>query len=338
MSVMVFMDCGAPTLHNKLTRFADIGLMGINIKHRWRDTFDWTDLPEFKAYRRKFARFIKANSDVIDEYANLDIIGNAEKTWENQQWMEARGLTPLPVWHLGTDIKWLEMYLEKGYKHICFGGMSPNTIHLLKPALDYLWSKYLTDKDGMPLVKVHGFAMTAFHLMLRYPWYSVDSKTWSDHARFGQVLVARKDVRGEYVYRKPVVVTVSGRIGSKSGTKTSAHSGLPKKHLNVMPIPDQKAVLEYLEMLGIGLGNSTFREEPLGYKPKPNQELWARPATKEQSGMVEIIVERGVTNCYAARMGVNIHFFTEIERTAPAWPWSIFDTIGRQAQERVSLL
>ena len=37
-------------------------------------------------------------------------------------------------------------------------------------------------------VRLHGFAVTDPQLLLRYPWHSVDSKTWKEMASYGFVL------------------------------------------------------------------------------------------------------------------------------------------------------
>jgi hypothetical protein len=48
----------------------------------------------------------------------------------------------------------------------------------LKGKLDTIWLNRLTDPDGTPKVKVHGFGLTNIQLLFRYPWYSVDSTSW----------------------------------------------------------------------------------------------------------------------------------------------------------------
>ena len=59
-----------------------------------------------------YIQFIKEHKDVIDVYANLDVIGDAEATWRNQLRMEKAGLNPLPVFHYGEDISWLKNLLK----------------------------------------------------------------------------------------------------------------------------------------------------------------------------------------------------------------------------------
>ena len=106
------------------------------------------------------------------------MIGSPEGTWKNQMIMEKAGLKPLPCYHFGEDTKWLQRYIDKGYDYIALGGMVGRPRPALLQWLDTIWSDYLTDSKGMPIVKIHGFGMTSLRLMLRYPWYSVDSTSW----------------------------------------------------------------------------------------------------------------------------------------------------------------
>ena len=125
-----------------------------------------------------YIAFIKEHSDHLAVYANLDVIGSPEGTWRNQRRMEAAGVKPLPCFHYGEDPKWLKKYLDRGYDYIALGGMVPISTPDLKIWLDDIWKNYLTDTDGMPLVKVHGFGLTSNSLMRRYPWFCM---TEEDH-------------------------------------------------------------------------------------------------------------------------------------------------------------
>lgn len=135
---------------------------------------------------RKYAKFILANSDIIDVASVLDGIGDAQLTLDNQHQLEDLGVQVLPCFHFGEDVSYLERYLED-YDHITIGGMVPIPNAQLLPWLDFLWANFLTDDKGWPLAKVHGFGLTAMNLVYRYPWYSVDSSSWVQSGAFGQV-------------------------------------------------------------------------------------------------------------------------------------------------------
>lgn len=184
----VFVDCGAPTLYNQLSRKFDKKTMGSSFKDRRHDSFDYVEMDEYKEYRDNYIAYLLENKDKIDVYSNLDVINNPKLTWENQKMLEAAGLKPIPVFHLGSPEKWLERYLKK-YDYIALGGLVPNKTAVLVPILDRLFKKYLLDDKGFPKVKLHGFACTAFTLMNRYPWYSVDSTTCGKLAMYGHIIV-----------------------------------------------------------------------------------------------------------------------------------------------------
>lgn len=117
-------------------------------------------------------------------YAGLDVIGNAEKTLKNQEKMEKEyGLNPIPTFHMEEDVKYLYPMIDK-YDYIALGGMvfSKNT----KQWLDEVWSIILRKK---PTLKVHGFGMSDQSLIMRYPWYSVDSSSFKSGKRFGRMIL-----------------------------------------------------------------------------------------------------------------------------------------------------
>jgi hypothetical protein len=135
-----------------------------------------------------YCDYIKRNQDIILVASVLDGIGDPLKTWQNQEIMQSHGVNPLPCFHYGEDERYLEHYIAN-YEYITLGGMVPINKQQLQLWLDRIWSRYLTDKDGMPIRKVHGFGLTRVGLMQRYPWYSVDSSSWVQNARTGGIMI-----------------------------------------------------------------------------------------------------------------------------------------------------
>ena len=153
------------------------------------------DSGAFSAWSRKitidideYIAFIKKYEKYLTVYANLDVIGDAEATLKNQKYMENKELNPLPTYHLGSDVKYLEYY-AKNYSYIALGGMAGTgtATKQIISQLDPIWDKYLTNEDGSAKIKVHGFACTGLEIISRYPWYSVDSTSWVMTGRFGSV-------------------------------------------------------------------------------------------------------------------------------------------------------
>lgn len=152
------------------------------------------DSGAFSAYTKginvdivEYCNFIKRNGDIIEVASVLDAVGDPLKTWQNQQHMEALGAPALPCFHYGEDERYLEHYVAN-YEYITLGGMVPISSPQLVLWLDRIWDRYLTDGAGKPRTKVHGFGMTSVPLMIRYPWYSVDSSSWVQVGSMGSIM------------------------------------------------------------------------------------------------------------------------------------------------------
>lgn len=260
---------------------------------------------------QEYIEFIKDHQKHLTVYANLDVIGSAKGTWKNQVIMEKAGLSPLPCFHYGDDIKWLKRYLSKGYDYIALGGMVPISTKDLRPWLDDLFDNYLTDDDGMPIIKVHGFGLTSHGLLKRYPWYSVDSTSWVVTGRLGGVYVP-KFKNGEYTHN-----TDSWKIQVSTRSPSRKEAG---KHIDSLSPMAREEILKYFDHKGYVLGQSEFKTvEVEGYELAEN-EKWNG---KEQNGVreVEIIIEPGLSNDYKLRDELNIIYFLDLEKHLPEFPW-----------------
>jgi hypothetical protein len=237
---------------------------------------------------KEYCDFIKEHQDIITHYGVLDVIGSAEGTLKNQQYMESKGLKPVPCFHYNEDVKYLQHYIEN-YDYLALGGMVPIHTNDLLPWLDKIFSNYICDKEGYPKVKIHGFGLTTTVLMLRYPWYSVDSTSWVMTGRFGAILMPRIK-NGEWDWLdNPLKVDVSYKSSSLKDVD---------KHYFTMPIEQQAVVDKYLKDIGYCIGKSEFNE---------NKE--------------ETIVEVGVSNTYQKRDEVNIIYYRELENHFKPYPW-----------------
>jgi hypothetical protein len=227
--------------------------------------------------------------------------------------MEKNGLKPLPVFHYGEDIEWLQLILSKKYDYICLGGMvkTPKVIFWL----DDIWNNYLTDKDGMPLCKVHGFGQTSLKLMLRYPWFSVDSTSWVITGRLGGIYIPQRK-NNYWIYDEN-----SWKIAVSNKSPNRKEAG---KHFDTLTKWEKQIVLQYLEEKGYIIGKSEFKKESQSYALKEN-EKWAdkKPKDKTAKREVEIIIEPGLCNAYQLRDELNIIYFMDLEKNMPQWPWKL---------------
>lgn len=260
-----------------------------------------------------YISFIKENQSVIDVYANLDVIGDAEKTLENQIIMEQAGLSPLPIFHYGEDIQYLVDYLEKDYPYLALGGMVPVSTPDLIKWLDRLFADYLTDSDGMPICKVHGFGLTSFKLMLRYPWYSVDSTSWVVAGRMGSIYIPRRR-NGRWIYDEN-----SWKIAVSNRSPDQKEAG---KHIDTLRPSERQIILDYIEQKGYVLGRSRFEMVDQSHKLAENERWFdKKPEDKSSKRKLEIIEQDGLSNRYQLRDELNIIYFLDLEKSMPEWPW-----------------
>ena len=329
MATEIFLDSGAVTVHQKLSKLRTLSKGSYKllpgVRQRRRNDHAYFDSPEYRKYRRDYAAFVKQHHSILSTACNLDVMHNAELTYKNQKWFEAHNVPVIPVWHLGCDEKFLQAYVEEGYDYICIGGMVGNRASKLRMALDRIWTEILTDKAGMPRVKIHGFAMTSFKLMHRYPWYSVDSKSWLDYARYGMIIMPSLRADGQFDWLNPARLFVS------AGRRKD------RPHIDFVAPLEKRTVLRFLKEIDIPLGKSKLTRKPPGssYEPdKDGQERWAVKPTRTRAGIVEEVVEAGIINKYILRMSVTAFVMQQIEKRCPEWPWSIFSTVGRPERRR----
>jgi hypothetical protein len=149
------------------------------------------DSGAYSAYTQKetidlqqYAEFIHTHGDMFSAVANLDDIGDTgPKSWANLKELEILGCDVLPVFHYNDDVKYLNMMLDN-YPSIALGGLVGSSRKVLQEWLDRIWLR-LIDKEGTPRLRVHGFGLTDYRLMARYPWHSLDSASWARAGMYG---------------------------------------------------------------------------------------------------------------------------------------------------------
>lgn len=285
-SVKLLLDSGAVNFYNKYVKKNTKGAPGRRFSDRRREKHEYASTDEFKKYRNAYIHFIKKNKASLSAYINLDIINNAKASYESLKYMESKGLTPLPVFHIGNDVKWLERYIKEGYGYICLGGITPNPWEQVKPILDKIWSDILTDDKGMPILKVHGLAATSFPLMKRYPWFSVDSTSWLKMGVYGSIYVPVRK-KGVFILKSPPY-TVS--ISAKKIKQEGNNQLIPeKKKMNI-----KQNVRDWLSEINVPLGSVDSKGEAIKW---------------------------GVTSNWEARCLANARYFQKFVDSLPLWPW-----------------
>jgi len=227
----------------------------------------WMDSGAFTAWTRKeqidideYIRFCLDRLNIISYVVNLDVIPgefgqkdlppeeierSAGLGYQNYHYMLSRGIPKeklIHVFHQGENFKWLAQMVAE----IPYIGLSPANDRTTPEKIMWLdqCMPYVIDDQGYPVVKFHGFAVTAPRLMFRYPWYSVDSTTWQMMASNGHILMPRK-VRGQYNYSQPwYTITISSE---SSRVKEAGH------HYNTLSAAEQQEVVKYIESKGFTL-------------------------------------------------------------------------------------
>lgn len=117
----------------------------------------------------------------IKTYVNLDDLSNPETTLKSQQYMEAHGLKPMPVYHYGEPTGYLDE-MCKQYEYVGLGGMAVGNMPSgnLKTFWEWVYEKY---KDN----KFHIFGVGSMTAFYKYQPYSVDSASWCAATKFGHI-------------------------------------------------------------------------------------------------------------------------------------------------------
>jgi len=212
-----------------------------------------------------YIAFIKKHEGCFSHVVNLDVIPGewgtvptpaevdacATRGYKNLNILKRReGFDVMPVFHQGEDFKWLNLLISEGYEYI---GISPSNDRTTKQKQVWLDKVFrlLCGTKGYPIVKTHGFGMTALPLMHRYPWFSVDSVTWLLIGGYGGMLLPVKNFKGEYDYtRNPEVIQISDRQPGKNQALLALEPG---KHIDTLGSGMRKYVEEYLESEGLSL-------------------------------------------------------------------------------------
>lgn len=290
---------------------------------RWsQGDFSWYDLDtrnsEFRKYCRAYAAYIKEKREepggksII--FANVDAIGNPDLTWRIQQFFEQElGVQPIPIIHYGTPMAYVDRYIEAGrYSLLGVGGLGQGVsrheyfswgdeffLHICPASNKYL-----------PIIRTHGFAMTSWELICRWPWWSVDSATWVKLSAYGWLYVPRwsherKDWRMDV---PPMMVNVSHRSPQK------AINGKHYEYGKAAPAI-QETVDHWLKYIGLEMGSVKI----VG-------------TGKDQKEEVDVF---GVSSHHRARSISNLTYLKILEESRPQWPHPLDRSIVNRDAVRV---
>jgi hypothetical protein len=274
-----FFDSGSFTLWTRAKKWA-----AENGKSEW----DFYDTDEHWQYLFDYAAFVKKHRHAIDLHANVDVIGNPELTWRNQQYLEnVHGLDPVPVVHYKTPPeKWLTHYVRRGHQTVAVGGLVGS---LGTPAaeawLDRCFRVVCQPPHRRPAVRVHGFGVTNFAVMRKFPWASVDSSSWTQIGAYGGVLIPPYR-NGQFTFAEdPFQVKMS---------LDSPGVGEKGKHYLTLTAGEKLLVEAWLKLIGIPLGCA-------------------------KAGKV---ISHGVLTRHSERKVANMEYYRRFAASLPKYPWA----------------
>ena len=294
-SESIFMDSGAYSLYNNEVlkkQGADgkqLAVQALGIRGKDYSFYNLAQGSPFRRYCDTYAKFIKKTQGQEVLVVNVDALQNPEVTWQVQCYFEQEhGLYPVPVVHAGEPIKYLARYLESG-KHDLIGigglGHSISLTTYLKWADSVFGMICPASNKYLPTVRTHGFAMTSWKLICRYPWWSVDSATWVKLSAYGWLYVPRwrKDL-GWRFDRPPIQVNASFRSPMQKKTD---------KHIDNVSDDMRHLVARWMDRCGVVEGSVDEKGET---------KVW------------------GIRSHFCARSRCNLYYFKDLEESRPAWP------------------
>lgn len=128
----------------------------------------------------------------------LDVVGDWRASQRNTEAMWKRGLKAIPCYHVGEPEDVL-LDMAQSYPKIAIGGvagMGKRAVPVLDQCFARVWPK-----------RIHCFGMVTEPVLMRFPFHSVDSTSWSIAVRFGNWAAygqRKMPIRGTYHLRPQV--------------------------------------------------------------------------------------------------------------------------------------
>jgi hypothetical protein len=118
--------------------------------------------------------------------ASLDVIGDAEASWNNYRYLRDRGVDAVPTIHYGEAPELISRYATEGIDFMGLGGMVGRKSEPQR-LLRWTLSMFRYARKHHPDMRFHGWGVTHPGLVMNLPWFSVDSSGFSSAYRFGRL-------------------------------------------------------------------------------------------------------------------------------------------------------
>lgn len=296
----IFVDSGAHSLYTEYV-----------IDKHHAEGYAFYESDGYWNYVDNYAKWIKERLHLIDVYVNVDVIFRPDLSWKTLKYLEnTHKLNPMPVLHVNTPKKWIYKHLDN-YEYLGVGATGQEgSVQGFIPWGDMFFD-LISDKNGFPKYKIHGFAATSNLLLFRYPFFSADSTSWAHFGRFGAILIP-KIKNGKYDYKTtPIILFISDRSTQKDNKG---------KHLDSFSKIEKNLIIKFIKDKGYKLGKSEYKKVPLGYKRKPGKEFLI--SKFKNHILIEDCIEEGVKNNNVMRDFFNAEYYKDLANSLPEWPWA----------------
>lgn len=230
----------------------------------------------------EYMDYISRNSEHLSCYVVLDVIPDnphklastnwaARQSFRNYNIMRKAGLDPMPVYHRGEPLYWLEKIIDTNPTRMGISAIAKSSNTGKREWLDGIFTR-LCGKHGYTSEQIHAFGITSNDLMFRYPWRSMDSTAWRLRSGYGWILVPSKDSAGDYSYQK------TPRMLGVSVTENGDRQNPEADHFNDLPGREQRYVLDWLEECGVTFEQVSVGTEAYLYRTIANATLFKRMA------------------------------------------------------------
>jgi hypothetical protein len=134
----------------------------------------------------EYIEFCRTRRKYFDHVAALDVIHDPDASLKNWRLMQEAGFPDaVPCFHIGEPWDYLREMKDADMIGLGVAAMQRRG----DPVERWIGQCFRKLQDWGSTARVHGYAITSFDWMWRFPWYSVDSSSWFMGARYGQMAV-----------------------------------------------------------------------------------------------------------------------------------------------------
>lgn len=145
---------------------------------------------------KELAEWAKTWSDQLTWVASLDVIGDERASRANwHEIVDDYGINAIPTIHYGANPNLMDYYAKLGCDYIGLGGLVGVST---KKRMEWLIPVFKHQRRYWPDLQFHGWGATTRDL-LRLPFLSIDSSSWTQGFRYGQASV--RDPRNEQTHK-----------------------------------------------------------------------------------------------------------------------------------------